>query len=406
MDHCPQCGHEQRGGRFCSQCGTPMAAPEVSPDATQVRGLPPVPRVPPVPPAPPAPPGPTGPPPSVAPPTAPPPGVAPPTAPPPRVPPTVRAATEPLAAPPLPPQGARYPLFVDDPAPVSPLSDLLGGPVDEPAPTLVTPPADATQVAKHVAPPVTAPTGDAAYASDRRRGPGLGWLVGLVAFVTVLALGLWLMLGTGGDDTAEDTAEAAVAPASGLTPGSGLESTPADGAPASPGASSAAPLGGEPHSVAGTVTAAVPASAPPGTDLNGKPVTFDAGNLVDGDHATAWRMAGDGTGSELTFTLAQATTVTEVGLVNGYAKRARDGRRTLDWYSGNRRVLAVEWVFDDGSVVRQDLRQVRTMQTTSVPEVTTSTVRLRLLTVSDPGTGRASRDYTPLSEVALSGRTG
>jgi hypothetical protein len=116
-------------------------------------------------------------------------------------------------------------------------------------------------------------------------------------------------------------------------------------------------------------------------------------------------MPGDGTGKVLTITLARATHLTQVGLINGYAKIGEQGGKKVDWYAGNRRVLKVEWLFDDGSVVSQDLSQTRKLQTTDV-DVTTKTVRLRLVEVSGPGKGKAARDMTAVSEVGLSGTTG
>jgi hypothetical protein len=71
--------------------------------------------------------------------------------------------------------------------------------------------------------------------------------------------------------------------------------------------------------------------------------------MLDGRADTCWRMAGDGTGVELTFQLAGPTTMTRVGLINGYAKNAVVGGRNLNWYVGNRRVLSAQWVFDDGT---------------------------------------------------------
>ena len=74
-------------------------------------------------------------------------------------------------------------------------------------------------------------------------------------------------------------------------------------------------------------------------------------------------MAGDGTGAELTFQLAAPTQLTRVGLINGYAKNAVVGGRNLNWYVGNRRVLAAQWVFDDGTTVDQPLGATKQMQT-------------------------------------------
>lgn len=148
--------------------------------------------------------------------------------------------------------------------------------------------------------------------------------------------------------------------------------------------------------VAGDATVAVPATAPPNQDTAGNRTTYAGANMLDGEPTTCWRMPGDGTGAELTVTLAEETHLVRVGLVNGYAKSAGD----LDWYAGNRRVLAVEWVFDDGTTVEQDLTETRDLQAVDV-DVTTTTVVVRLTTVSEPGTGPAARDYTAISELSL-----
>ena len=100
-------------------------------------------------------------------------------------------------------------------------------------------------------------------------------------------------------------------------------------------------------------------------------------------------MAGDGTGVELTFRLAGPTTLTRVGMINGYAKNALVGGRKLNWYVGNRRVLSAQWVFDDGTTLDQPLGSTKQMQTIDLgAPVTTSIVTLRLVSVSPPGTGR------------------
>jgi hypothetical protein len=148
----------------------------------------------------------------------------------------------------------------------------------------------------------------------------------------------------------------------------------------------------------------VPATAPPNQDVDGHPVTYGAHHLLDRVPETCWRMPGDGTGAEITVTLARPARLRSVGIVNGYAKEAVDAQGdTVDWYHGNRRVLAVEWVFDDGTTASQTLRDTTAVQSVDV-DVTTRTVTLRLLDVSPPGTGPARRDYTAISELTLVGR--
>ena len=133
-------------------------------------------------------------------------------------------------------------------------------------------------------------------------------------------------------------------------------------------------------------------------------MTFVAAHLLDGVPQTCWRMPGDGTGESITFSFDEPVEMTEVGLINGYAKTASDASGSYDWYAGNRRTLEVEWTFDDGTMVSQDLRQTRAMQTVTLQDgVVTEQVTMRLIEVSPPGTGPASRDYTAISEVTLRG---
>lgn len=292
--------------------------------------------------------------------------------------------------PPPPVSGARYPLFADEVEPGAPVARQVEERVEDPhdpEPTVVAP-----QVA---APPQWEPLPDTP-------APRLWplWLGGLVTFVLVLVLGMWLLF-RGPDDEREPVVSDESASA---TAGSGTSAEPAPGPTSAGGVPT--PLGGAAHDLTADAEADAPATASPATDVSGQTVTFEAANMLDGDPATAWRMPGDGTGVTLRFELGEPATLTEVGLVNGYAKTGRSGDRTFDWYAGNRRILEVEWSFGDGTTVRQSLRQTRELQTVEVPDVTTSTVELRLLRVSAPGSGPAGRDNTPVSEVSLVGRTG
>ena len=81
-------------------------------------------------------------------------------------------------------------------------------------------------------------------------------------------------------------------------------------------------------------------------------------------------------------------------------ERGRPRGGSVDWYHGNRRIDSVEWVFDDGSTVSQDLGDTTDVQSVDV-DVTTTTITLRLVAVSEPGTGPASRDYTAISDLSL-----
>ena len=158
-----------------------------------------------------------------------------------------------------------------------------------------------------------------------------------------------------------------------------------------------------PVNVAPTARVEAPGAAEATTDLDGTLVGYAASQLVDGTPETCWRVGGDGSGTTITFTLRRPTTLTRVGLVNGYAKRVPNGATLVDWYPLNRRVTSVQWVFDDGSTATQQLREVRRMQVIGVEPVTTRTVQLRILGVTLPGTGPLGRDYTAISEVLLTG---
>jgi hypothetical protein len=273
-----------------------------------------------------------------------------------------------------PPPAPRYPLFTDelfvDKAPTAPAG-------------------------RPAAPPTLQPPADPAPAPSRR--PGISWLAVALTVVILMLVAVigGLLLFAGGDDeragdpTGENTAQNESSP-----PASEPSSPPEPSDPTGP-----TPPPGEAQDVARFATPSAPKTAKPNLDTRGRLVRYAATNMVDGVAETCWRMPGDGTGTELTFTLAGPTELTEVGLINGYAKRA--GK--LDWYAGNRRVLSVEWVFDDGTVVPQSLSESRNLQTLQIDPITTSTVVLRLVSVSAPGKGPSARNFTPISEVSLYG---
>ncbi|GAW51380.1 MULTISPECIES: NADase-type glycan-binding domain-containing protein [unclassified Nocardioides] len=275
------------------------------------------------------------------------------------------------ATPLAPPVGSvppkpRFPLFADE-------VDGAPGPVD-PAP--VPPP-----------PPLAPPPAPSARSPHRRRRSWGPWVAVAAVLVLVAGLGVWLLTDDDGS-TATDPGPDRSPSASHSSSTSPRTSAPGDPVPAG--------------DVTAESTAQVPATAPPNQDVQGNPVDFEAANMLDGVPETCWRMAGDGTGEQITITLPGETVVSSVGLVNGYAKTARDAQgRELDWYHGNRRVLSVAWVFDDGTTLDQDLEDSTAMQSIDVDDVRTSTITLRLVSVSAPGTGRAARDYTAISDLSI-----
>lgn len=252
-----------------------------------------------------------------------------------------------------------------------------------------------------------------ALASHRHAGPRtrssrpawLVWAAGMLVLLLVAGFGAWLLLGGEDDPTtaASDTSTAGRTRTSEPTPSE--EPSPTTSEP-SPGTSEEPTEPAESGNVARFATADVPATADPNQDTQGNLVRYEGRNMLDGVPETTWRMPGDGTGETLTFDLDQPTEITSVGMINGYAKTARDGDQTFDWYAGNRRVLTVEWLFDDGTLVRQDLIETRALQSIDVDPVLTESVQVRLVTVSSPGTGPAARNYTAVSEVSLVGTPG
>ena len=191
----------------------------------------------------------------------------------------------------------------------------------------------------------------------------VGWVAGALAMLLVAGFGAWLLFSSFEEDpaTAQDVRS---------------DSTPTRGADAAAG-----PV------VTGAVTHPFRRSRAvrrrpgplrrdlrttrggPRVDANGDVVRYVAVNMQDGVPETAWRTPGDGTGLSLTFRFDGPGTLSEVGLINGYAKVARDGGGILDWYHGNRRLRAVEWTFDDGTVVTQHFRDTTLLQMVSVDKV-------------------------------------
>jgi hypothetical protein len=232
--------------------------------------------------------------------------------------------------------------------------------------------------------------------------PWLPWAIVALVMILVAVGGIWLLFAPGGDGSGTTNPPVRSTNAT-STDGSDTPSTSVTSPAQSPSETTPVPTG-DPVDVTGLATATAPRTAPPNEDVFGNRTTYAAANMLDGSPSTCWRMAGDGTGAELTFALASPTAMTRVGLINGYAKTADVGRRKLNWYVGNRRVLAAQWVFDDGTTLDQPLEETKAMQTVDLQTpVTTSTVTLRLVTVSAPGTGRSARDYTAISEVTLVG---
>jgi hypothetical protein len=140
------------------------------------------------------------------------------------------------------------------------------------------------------------------------------------------------------------------------------------------------------------------ASAPAGVDASGQLVTYEAGNVADGQDETAWRVPGNGAGVTLRAEWDAPVTLTSIGLLPGYAKV--DPTDGSDRFWQNRRVLAVRYHFDDGTNVDASFTQSPILQPTAV-QVTTRSVTVEI-TKTTPS---QDRDYTAISELAFEGAT-
>jgi hypothetical protein len=318
-------------------------------------------------------------------------------------------AAPPIAAPdPAPaaaPEPAVLPVQAADPTAVAPATAPLGAPV-EPLTT-----ADPVPAPRRPQPGSTAPGSTVPESTwDPREEllpyeevdelevddpvPGRAWIFWVLGAVLLVGLVLVLLrvFATDEDDPAA------------VDPTTSESSTPVDDASETSNEASEdedGPTGvGKRIDLARAATFEVPGTAPPTTDFDGNLVAYEAVQMHDGDPSTTWRIAGDATAKVVTVTLGEPAVVYRVGLVNGYTKQVAG----VDWYPNNRRILAVTWGFEDGTTVEQTFSENPTMQLLKVPPVQTSTVTLTITSVTPPGSGNLGRDYTAISEVAITGR--
>ena len=315
------------------------------------------------------------------------------------------------AAPPVPapdsapaadPEPVVLPVQAADPTAVAPATAPLGVPVEpvttpDPVPAPLT--AEPGSIAPASGPPESTwdpredllPYEEVDELEVDDPVPGRAWIFWVLGAVLLVGLVLVLLrvFATDEDDTAA------------TDPTTSGSSTPADDESETSTEPQDGPTGvGKRTNLARSATAEVPDTAPPTTDLDGNLVAYEAVQMHDGEPSTTWRIAEDATGETVTFRLREPAVVDRVGLVNGYAKVVAG----VDWYPNNRRILAVTWGFDDGTTVEQTLAEKPTMQLLKVPPVETSTVTLTITSATPPGSGNLGRDYTAISEVAITGR--
>ncbi|MBL0747499.1 NADase-type glycan-binding domain-containing protein [Nocardioides baculatus] len=366
MNTCVRCGAALGVGRFCLNCGHRIGDPAPV-EATPVEATPLAP--------------------------APEPAAAEPPA----------AAPAPRDAVPVPvpdsaPEPVALPVQAADPTAVAPATAPLGAPV-EPAPVPVpAPPAPRAPVRESTWDPreelLPYEEVDELVDDPVRGRAWIFWVLGAVLLVGLVFVLLDAFAADEDDTPATDpSASASSAPAGGGAEESTQPEAGEDGAEGPTGV-------GKRVDLARAATVEVPGTAPPTTDFDGNLVAYEAVQMHDGDPRTTWRVEGDATGQVVTFTLAEPAVVDRVGLVNGYAKQVAG----VDWYPNNRRILAVTWGFEDGTTVEQTFSEQPTMQLLKVTPVQTSTVTITITSVTPPGSGSLGRDYTAISEVAVTGR--
>ena len=314
-----------------------------------------------------------------------------------RVPPTPPAETHPADTPPADTPPAETSPAETHPGPAAPAPAARPTPAPRPAPA----PVEGTTTPPPGAPdrPVRRPAREPAPA-------WLAWLVVAAVLVATAFVGAYLVVRDPGD-TATDPGPARAdasagddradeSPADEPSPDATTPEEPAEEQP------SEAPAG-DSVDVTASATVTVPRAAPSNNDVTGELVSFAGANMLDGDVTTCWRMAGDGSGSTLTFTFDSPVTLTRVGLVNGYTKVSVDDTgQAWDWYHGNRRVVSAEWVVGD-QTFPQSFTDTAELQGLDIAPTETTTVELRLTEVTTPGPPPIGRDYTAISDVRFSG---
>lgn len=326
--------------------------------------------------------------------------------------------------------------------PIVPPGPMAATPI---AVTATTPPtaigvgADTTVIARaphpgSVAPPPPAPGTPPpspfppVQPTSSRRTPAVAIAVSLVALAVVAVAAVVLFRGSGSDgasagdqqdvdtsvDAASDPTTAATTATTAVPVVPAADTTVAPPPPtapptAPPTVAPTAPPETAPPAPAPVVTAA-PASPPvivnasasvvrdPSTDGCGAATNYQPSNIADGSFDTAWMAPGDGSGASVTFQFAQPSLIRSVGLVPGYDKF--DPCTQTDRFFELRRITAVRWTFDDGSVIEQAVNPAPGMQYLDLgTTIVASQVTMTILDTVEPGLARL--DHTPISEVAF-----
>lgn len=245
------------------------------------------------------------------------------------------------------------------------------------------------------APPLD-PRGEQAYDTVGRGGTRAGLAIALALLLVACAgVGGYLLLRSPGGDS---RVAAPPAPTSSAGTGRAASPTPGAGSPSSPDPAPSVTRVG-PLQVL-PVTATVPRQAPDSVDGSGATTSYGPGHLTDADPTTCWRVKGDGAGLTIALALPAPSTLTQVGLINGYAKS--DRATGADRYAQERRITRVTWLFSGGQQTQDLADGTRTAQLLTLPgPVATDLLELRIDATTGPGD--AALDFTAISGVTVIG---
>jgi hypothetical protein len=169
------------------------------------------------------------------------------------------------------------------------------------------------------------------------------------------------------------------------------------------------------HSTSAATDTRAPETVPPATalaecvsqpsrDAAGNATSYEPALSLDGRPDTAWRCDGDGVGQTLEVRFGQPRSIQTIGLIPGFAKT--DPSDGTDRYAQDRRIAAVQYAFDDGTIAVQRFDtdpSTRTLQSIRIPAVTTARVDITILE-SVPGlavNGQPAVDKVAISEVGF-----
>ncbi|MFK7919004.1 MAG: protein kinase [Ilumatobacter sp.] len=244
---------------------------------------------------------------------------------------------------------------------------------------------------------VRPPTARLASSSGPTSRPRLGgWIIaGCVALGLACGVaGGIVLVDRLGNDTST-VAESADAQPAETVQAESEQAEPSDADPATDPPDSEPAAGSASNQDADIVSITASATSPPLTLADGSELVLSAADMVDGDRSTSWLVPGDGAGVVIQLDLGSAEAVASVGLVPGFS--GIDPVNGAERFGAVRRIATVRWTFDDGSTVEQSFVDLDDLQRMAIEPTSTRTIRLEVLSTTEPGT----LDFTAISELGI-----